>query len=154
MQTITASLSYFQLLIVLTVFCLPSTILTALYKLLIPWAYRNIAERTALTICLFLCSQSSFLTFMISSLYKQKKRPYFKVLPQNMIFLKIAGAVRIELTLTVLETAVLPLNYAPLFILCNSFLPTKKIITYTLYRMQAFFYILLFSDFILICCFF
>ena len=36
-------------------------------------------------------------------------------------FFMIAGAARIELALTVLETAVLPLNYAPLFSLCKSF---------------------------------
>lgn len=56
-----------------------------------------------------------------------------------MIFSIIAGAVGIEPTLTVLETAVLPLNYAPKYILCNSALADEDYNIIPIHKMQALF---------------
>ena len=77
-------------------------------------------------------------------LHTQKKT--HKLLYNNFCVFKIAGAARIELALTVLETAVLPLNYAPSSVLCNSSSPTNVILTYRHRFCKYYFYFYLFHN--------
>lgn len=74
------------------------------------FGYRLLAHSDLSGQCLCICaSKLAHLHSRCPDFYRKEKTGFLKIRSE------VAGAVRVELTSTVLETAVLPLNYAPIF---------------------------------------